>query len=68
MLVADDGSGIDPADRGRVFEPVFTATRAEGGTGLGLPIARSFLLAFGAAIELVPSDRGAAFAISFVPA
>ncbi|HEX8389409.1 MAG TPA: HAMP domain-containing sensor histidine kinase [Sphingomonas sp.] len=63
ILVADDGSGIDPADRERVFEPFFTATRASGGTGLGLPIARSLLAAFGGRLVLEPSERGATFAI-----
>ena len=61
--MADDGSGIDPADRERVFEPFFTATRASGGTGLGLPIARSLLAAFGGRLVLEPSERGATFAI-----
>jgi signal transduction histidine kinase len=35
---SDDGHGIDPALRGRVFEPFFTTRRMLGGSGLGLYI------------------------------
>jgi len=61
--VHDDGPGIAPADRERLFEPFFTTRRADGGTGLGLPIARSLLDACGATIALSPSERGARFVI-----
>jgi two-component system nitrogen regulation sensor histidine kinase NtrY len=36
LVVADDGVGIPPQDRRRVFEPYFS--RSENGTGLGLSI------------------------------
>ncbi len=36
--VADNGHGIDPALRSRVFEPFFTTRRMLGGSGLGLYI------------------------------
>jgi signal transduction histidine kinase len=61
--VSDDGPGIAPADRDRLFEPFFTTRRAEGGTGLGLPIARSLLDACGATIGLEPSERGVRFVL-----
>ena len=57
LEVTDDGSGIPPADRERLFEPFFTTRRAEGGSGLGLPIARSLLEASSAAISLAPSPK-----------
>ncbi|WP_260597388.1 sensor histidine kinase [Sphingomonas endolithica] len=66
ITVADDGPGID-ADRDRLFEPFFTGNRAAGGTGLGLPIARSLLAATGGTIDIAPSGRGAAFVI-MIPA
>ncbi|MFT4055734.1 MAG: HAMP domain-containing sensor histidine kinase [Novosphingobium sp.] len=50
--ISDDGPGIVPGDRERIFEPFFTSRRASGGTGLGLPIARSLLAASHATIEL----------------
>jgi signal transduction histidine kinase len=60
----DDGPGIAEADRERVFEPFFTSRRTSGGTGLGMPIARSLLEASLASIELLPSAEGARFRLS----
>ena len=63
LSVSDNGPGVPPADRERLFEPFFTSRREAGGTGLGLPIARSLLAASRAAIALVPSSEGARFEI-----
>ena len=38
LIAQDDGPGIAEADRARIFEPFFTTRRADGGSGLGLPI------------------------------
>lgn len=62
--LADDGPGIAPGDRARVFEPFFTNRRTSGGTGLGLPIARALLAASGGTLELVESERGARFRLT----
>lgn len=59
--IADNGPGIAPADRARLFEPFFTTRRETGGTGLGLAIARSLLTASGATLELVESGEGTVF-------
>lgn len=64
--IADDGPGIPVEDSGRIFEPFFTTRRADGGTGLGLPIARSLLRAYGGALELLPSAKGALFRITLL--
>jgi signal transduction histidine kinase len=64
LTVADDGPGVPDADRERLFEPFFTSRRAEGGTGLGLPIARSLLAASHARIELLDPKQGAAFRVT----
>lgn len=61
--VIDDGPGIPPGDRGRVFDPFFTSKREQGGTGLGLSIANSLLEAYRGALLLVPSGAGAHFRI-----
>ncbi len=65
LRVEDDGRGISTGNRGRIFDPFFTTRREAGGTGMGLAIARNLLAAHGAVINLVPSDRGAAFVIGF---
>lgn len=64
LSVADDGPGISDGNRGRIFHRFFTTARDAGGTGLGLPIAKSRLAAFGGTIRLVPSDSGASFELT----
>ncbi len=68
LIVEDDGPGIAPAIRGRLFEP-FTTTKAPGeGTGLGLAVCRGLVEAAGGTITVedgAPRDGGAAGA-SFV--
>jgi signal transduction histidine kinase len=61
LTVTDNGAGVPQADRERLFEPFFTSRRAAGGTGLGLPIARSLLAASHGRLELAESPSGAAF-------
>jgi signal transduction histidine kinase len=62
LMVVDDGPGINPADRGRVFDR-FTRLddargRDEGGTGLGLPIAREIVEAHGGRIAIGDGPGG----------
>jgi len=64
VTVADNGEGISPGNRDRVFEPFFTTRREVGGTGMGLQIVRSLLTAHGGTIQLVPSDGGAVFELT----
>jgi signal transduction histidine kinase len=63
IAVQDDGPGVAEADRDRLFEPFFTSRRAAGGTGLGLPIARSLLAASQGTIRWTASDSGARFEV-----
>ena len=63
ITVANNGVGISPGNRDRVFEPFFTTRREAGGTGMGLQIVRSMLAAHGGSIRLLVSDSGAAFEI-----
>jgi signal transduction histidine kinase len=60
--VEDNGPGIPPEQRERVFDPYFT-TKAEG-TGLGLAIAKKVALEHGGEIACTESELGgAAFVI-----
>ena len=65
LTVVDNGAGISPGNRDRIFNPFFTTTREQGGTGMGLTITANLLAAHGASIALMPSDHGAAFALTF---
>jgi signal transduction histidine kinase len=64
IVFADDGPGVDEADRNRLFEPFFTSKRHVGGTGMGLSIARSLAEAHGGALELMEADVGARFILA----
>ena len=63
LTVADNGAGIPPADRERIFEPFHTGRREQGGTGLGLSIARSLLASCGGTIASLPAATGACFEV-----
>jgi len=54
IAVRDNGPGIGPEQRPKVFDPFYT-TKAKG-TGLGLPIARRIIEAHGGQITLGDTD------------
>ncbi|GKQ55629.1 two-component sensor histidine kinase [Bradyrhizobium sp. Ce-3] len=59
IAVADDGPGIPPALRDKVFEPFFKADSARqgsGGFGLGLSIAQDIVKRHGGSIALKPGE------------
>jgi PAS domain S-box-containing protein len=51
ISVFDNGRGINPADRGRLFEP-FYSTKGQKGTGLGLWVSRGIVRHHGGSIRL----------------
>jgi signal transduction histidine kinase len=71
LVVADDGPGIPPADRERVFHR-FTRLdedrgRRRGGTGLGLAIAREVVRAHGGTIRVTDAPGGGARLVVRLP-
>jgi signal transduction histidine kinase len=63
IRVADNGGGVPGADSDRIFEPFHTGRREQGGSGLGLSIARSLLASCAGTIVNVPADNGACFEV-----
>ncbi len=66
--VRDNGSGIDPGDIERVFQPFSTGTAGASiaSTGIGLAIGRSLVSDMGGILEYVPTDAGAIFRITLL--
>jgi two-component system, NtrC family, sensor histidine kinase GlrK len=61
--VQDDGPGISPEERGRVFEPFYQGSAVHNGhvkgTGLGLAISHEYVRAHSGSIEVADAQRGA---------
>ncbi|WP_425593779.1 HAMP domain-containing sensor histidine kinase [Microbacterium terricola] len=72
LRVSDDGPGVDPALRERIFERFARADDARaagtGGTGLGLAIARELVDLHGGSLVLDVEHRGGASFVVRLPA
>ncbi len=66
LEVADEGQGVDPIDRSRIFDAFYQGRKApqSTGTGLGLSIAREYAKAQGGSLELLNSESGAHFRLT----
>lgn len=69
VVVDDDGAGIAPQDRDRVFERFVrldeARSRDAGGSGLGLALAREVAIAHGGSLSVDANERnGARFVLS----
>lgn len=67
LRIGDDGPGISPADRERIFDRFFRAdaSRSTPGNGLGLSLVQAIAELHGASITLDPDTKGAVFVIAF---
>ena len=70
LTVEDDGPGVEPGDRERIFERFVrldeARVRDDGGAGLGLAVVGAVVTAAGGSIEVTESDLGGArFVASF---
>jgi two-component system, OmpR family, sensor kinase len=67
FLVGDDGPGIQPEERARIFEPGFRGIAGDendhSGAGLGLPLARRLARAVGGDVETIQNGAGASFRV-----
>ena len=62
LTVSDNGPGISPADRDKLFMPYYSTKRR--GSGLGLAIVRRIIAEHGGSIEATDNDpHGTVFTI-----
>ena len=56
LIISDNGPGLQPEERERMFEPYFSRTK--GGTGLGLAIVKSIVADHRGTIRAVAAQGG----------
>ncbi len=61
IMIADNGPGVPPEHRDRIWFPDFTTKKR--GTGLGLALVRQTVQAHGGTIELIAGESGASFVV-----
>jgi len=65
IMVDDNGPGVAPAERERIFDPYFT-TKTDG-TGLGLAIVKKIVVEHGGTIDVSESTLGGASFVIRLP-
>jgi C4-dicarboxylate-specific signal transduction histidine kinase len=68
LAVEDDGVGMEPTIRARLFEPFATSKPPGQGTGLGLYTSYMLVRAMGGELDLAPRDGGGTRAVVRLPA
>lgn len=68
MEVADEGVGIPPEDRERIFEPFYSTKQDLGGTGLGLAVTLGIVKDSDGWMEIDGGSRGGSLFRVFLPA
>jgi signal transduction histidine kinase len=64
LLIEDNGGGIDPAVRNRLFEPFVTSKEVGKGTGLGLAVCRGLIESASGTIVAEDGEAGARFVLT----
>ncbi|MFL4471837.1 ATP-binding protein [Tateyamaria armeniaca] len=71
ITVEDDGPGLNPEEKENAFERFFRGSNASGqgieGSGLGLPVVKSIVLAHGGTVELEDSALGGLKVVMTLP-
>ena len=67
IRVTDSGSGIPEASRAKIFDPFFTTKEVGKGTGIGLSISNSIVLAHGGKLSLDTESPNTCFVIKLPP-
>lgn len=63
LRVADNGPGIAPKIRSRIFDPLFTTKEVGKGTGIGLAFCHRVITAHSGQIRLLTGEGGATFLV-----
>jgi two-component system NtrC family sensor kinase len=64
ILIADNGPGIAPAIRSRIFDPYFTTKPPGGGTGVGLAVSLGIVESHNGSLTVeCPPEGGAVFQV-----
>lgn len=61
ITVADNGCGISPEERDKIYVPFYTTK--PGGSGIGLSLSRRIVGTHGGSLQLDPTDTGSKFII-----
>lgn len=67
IVVQDDGRGVKPGDRNKIFEPFWRVSndlKHASGTGIGLSISRDLARLHGGDLRLKETDIGACFVVT----
>jgi PAS domain S-box-containing protein len=67
LIVDDEGVGIVPEDKERIFDPYFTTKQQSGGTGLGLAISYSIIKEHGGTLAIDSSRASGTVARVLLP-
>ncbi|MBI5536876.1 MAG: hybrid sensor histidine kinase/response regulator [Deltaproteobacteria bacterium] len=63
IVVTDQGPGIEPSLRGRIFDGV--PSSRPGGSGIGLPHSRALAESQGGSLRMLESEQGARFEVTW---
>ncbi len=63
ITVSDNGPGIPPEIKEKIFQPFFTTKPTGSGTGLGLSLSYDIIKAHGGILKVKSSEKGSAFII-----
>ena len=67
IIFSDNGTGIKPKERKKLYEIYYTTTSEDGGNGMGLYMVKTNLDAINGSIEVIESElnSGATFKLRF---